>query len=226
MDNHARDPRSVRPLWHGCRLTPAKAAGVGEVRDRHPAGCGGRADTGRRRVASGWAGTPWWPSARRCGLPSGAVAEAEGAAQRGCGIRWPGRLASRGPGAAAGWWPYPVALRNRDCPKPRHAHRGWPGQVAGAAGPARARAGRTAGTGGCRGQETRAPVGHAGNGYTEPSTHDKPRRDTAEVGRPTLSGRAIAPTEKAARELPQVGPPTAARRAAALRAASAWSLRC
>jgi hypothetical protein len=50
-------------------------------------------------------------------LPAGAVAGAEGAALRGCGIRWPGRLASRGSGAVAGGAGPRVALQNRDCVK-------------------------------------------------------------------------------------------------------------
>ena len=52
---------------------------------------------------------------RGCGWPAGAVAGTEGAAQRGRGIRGPGRLASRGSGAAAGGGGPRVALRNRGC---------------------------------------------------------------------------------------------------------------
>ena len=50
-------------------------------------------------------------------MPAGAVAEAEGAALRGCGIRWPGRLASRGSGAVVSGAGPRVALQNRDCMK-------------------------------------------------------------------------------------------------------------
>ena len=60
-------------------------------------------------------------------MPAGAVAGAEGAALRGCGIRWPGRLASRGSGAVAGGAGLRAALRNRGCVKGRHAGRRGPG---------------------------------------------------------------------------------------------------
>jgi hypothetical protein len=50
-------------------------------------------------------------------LSAGAVAGAEGAALRGRGIRWPGRLASRGSGAVVSGAGMRVMLRNRDCRK-------------------------------------------------------------------------------------------------------------
>jgi hypothetical protein len=50
-------------------------------------------------------------------LPAGAVAGAEGAALRGEGVRWPGRLASRGSGAVVSVAGLRVMLRNRDCLK-------------------------------------------------------------------------------------------------------------
>ena len=50
-------------------------------------------------------------------MSAGAVAGAEGAALRGGGVLWPGRLASRGSGAVVSGAGLRVMLRNRDCVK-------------------------------------------------------------------------------------------------------------
>ena len=111
-----------------------------------PAGTGSRADgllvvavAGLVRAGvggAGWACALWWPPAWCCWLLCGAVAGAEGAAVRGWGIRWPGRLTSRGSGAVADGgrirWCSGTATAQAPSCSPRGAGGGGRGRRAGA----------------------------------------------------------------------------------------------
>jgi hypothetical protein len=117
--------QATGPSWTGHGTPPRQAASAKSAMElcwlRWP---------GRRRPAPGgvWLG---WYSVVTAGaaLRAAVLCCGPDRRSRSAWLRYPVAGAARQPRFRSGRrrWPYPVMLRNRGCPGPRHAHRGWPG---------------------------------------------------------------------------------------------------